>query len=194
MNLLHRWLCSSSRWKHTVETQILPWALDGLELGSNVLEVGPGYGATTDRLRDRVEHLTCVEIDPALAEKLHRRTAGQNVTVRCESATEMSLPDAVFDGVVCFTMLHHVPSRALQDQLFVEVARVLRPGGIFAGTDSRYSRVFSLLHLFDTMVVVDPSILPDRLRAVGFEDIHVDVHSNRFRFRTRKPSDAITQF
>lgn len=93
-----------------MESQILPWALEGLELGSNVLEVGPGYGATTDRLRDGVEHLTCVEIDPALAEKLHRRTAGQNVTVLCESATEMSLPDAAFDGAVCFIMLHHVPS------------------------------------------------------------------------------------
>lgn len=194
MNILHRRLCSSSRWKHIVETHILPWTLDGLELGSNVLEVGPAYGATTDLLQDRVERLTCVEIDPALAEKLRRRTAGQNVTVLCESATEMSLPDEAFDGVVCFTMLHHVPSQALQDQLFAKVARVLRPGGIFAGTDSRYSRVFSLLHIFDTMVVVDPFILPDRLRAVGFEDIHVDVHSNRFRFRARKPSDAITQF
>src|ERR1017187_6264205 len=106
MNLLHRWLCSSSRWKHILETQILPWTLDGLELGSNVLEVGPGYGATTDLLQDRVERLTCVEIDPALAEQLRRRTAGQNVTVLCESATEMSLPDKAFDGVVCFTMLH----------------------------------------------------------------------------------------
>lgn len=174
-----------------MESQILPWALEGLELGSNVLEVGPGYGATTDRLRDRVEHLTCVEIDPALAEKLHRRTAGQNVTVLCESATEMSLPDAAFDGAVCFTMLHHVPSLALQDQLLAEAARVLRPGGIFAGIDSLYSRMFGILHLFDTMVVVEPSILPDRLRVAGFEDIHVDVYSNRFRFRARKPSDAI---
>lgn len=194
MNLMHRWLCSSSHWKHIVETQILPWTLDGLELGSNILEVGPGYGATTELLQSRVERLTCVEMNLALAEQLRRRTAGQNVTVLCESATEMSLPNAVFDGAMCFTMLHHVPSRVLQDQLFAEVARVLRPGGIFAGTDSRYSRVFSLLHLFDTMVVVDPSILPDRLRAVGFEDIHVDVHSNKFRFRARKPSDAITQF
>ena len=58
---------SSSRWKHIVEIQILPWALDGLELGSNVLEVGPGYGATTDLLQDRVGSLTCVEIDHALA-------------------------------------------------------------------------------------------------------------------------------
>ncbi|MGC1361626.1 MAG: class I SAM-dependent methyltransferase [Silvibacterium sp.] len=193
MNLLHRWLCSSSRWKHTVETHVLPWAFEGLELGPNVLEVGPGYGVTTDRLHDLVEHLTCVEIDSALAEKLRHRTAGQNITVLCESATEMSLPDATFDGAVCFTMLHHVPSLALQDQLLAEVARVLRPGGIFAGTDSRYSRVFGLLHLFDTMVVVEPSTFPDRLRAACFEDIRVDVKPDKFRFRARKLSNVLVR-
>jgi SAM-dependent methyltransferase len=192
MNLLHRWLCSSSRWKDAVGTQILPWALEGLELGSNVLEVGPGYGMTTDLLHDRVEHLTCVEIDSTLAQNLRCRNKGRDVTVLCEeSASAMSLPDAAFDGAVSFTMLHHVPSLALQDQLLAEVARVLRPGGIFAGTDSCYSRVFGLLLLFDTMVVVEPSTFPDRLRAAGFEHIRVDVQRDRFRFRARKPSDAI---
>ena len=110
MNLLHRWLCSSSLWKQTVETQVLPWAFEGLKLGSNVLEVGPGYGATTDQLHDLVEHLTCVEIDSVLAEKLRHRTEGQNITVLCESACEMSLPDATFDGAVaspCCIMFHH---------------------------------------------------------------------------------------
>ncbi len=194
MNLLHRWLCSSSHWKHTVETQILPWALDGLDLGSNVLEVGPGYGATTDLLHDRVKHLTCVEIDSSLAQRLRRQTEGLNVAVLCESATEMSMPDAVFDGAVCFTMLHHVPSRALQDQLLAEIARVLRPGGIFAGTDSRYSRVFGLLHMFDTMVLIEPSALPGRLAAAGFEDLQVDVESSRFRFRARRRSEEAPRF
>lgn len=155
MNLLHRCLCSSSRWKQTVETQILPWALEGLELGSNVLEVGPGYGVTTEQLHGQVQHLTCVEIDKALAEKLRLRTEGQNVTVLRESAAAMSSPSETFDGAVCFTMLHHVASKTLQDQLLAEVARVLRPGGIFAGTDSLYSRMFGLLHWFDTMVVVE---------------------------------------
>lgn len=186
MNLLHRWLCSSSRWKHTVGTQILPWALEGLELGCDVLEVGPGYGATTERLQEQVEHLTCVEIDRTLADKLRLRTEGRNVTVLCESATQMSLSDAMFDGAVCFTMLHHVPSVELQDRLLAEVARVLRPGGVFAGTDSCYSRVFGLLHAFDTMVMVDPGALPSRLVAAGFEDVQVDVQSNRFRFRARR--------
>jgi SAM-dependent methyltransferase len=193
MNLLHRWVCSSSPWKKIMGGRILPWALEGLELGPNVLEVGPGYGAVTELLCSRVDYLTCVEIDCGLAEKLRLRTRCENLTVLCESATDMSFRDSAFDGVVCFTMLHHVPSAALQDQLLAEVARVLRPGGVFAGTDSRYSSFFGLLHLFDTMVVVDPCSFSDRLRAAGFEDIQVDIAQGMFRFRGRKPQNMIME-
>src|SRR5260370_38453162 len=91
MNLIHRWLCRSNYWRKTVETQLLPWALDGVELGSNVLEIGPGPGITTDLLRTRVARLTCVEIDRALADSLARRMVSQNVRVLCEDATAMSL-------------------------------------------------------------------------------------------------------
>ena len=101
----------------------------------------------------------------------------------------MSFPDQTFDGAVCFTMLHHVPSIAMQDRLLAEVARVLRPGAFFAGTDSLYSRSLRLLHLGDTMVVVDPARLPARLAAAGFDDIKVDLMKPyAFRFRARKPN------
>jgi SAM-dependent methyltransferase len=190
MNLVHRWLCSSSRWQQAVEQFVLPWSLEGLDLGSNVLEVGPGYGATTDLLRNRVVQLTCVEIDAKLAEGLRRRTLNQNVTVLCEDATTMSFADASFDGAVCFTMLHHVPSAALQNRLLAEVARVLRPGGIFAGTDSLDSRFFRFLHFFDTLVVVEPDSFADRLKGACFEDIKVDVNPYAFRFRARKPTTS----
>jgi len=171
-----------------VGTYILPWTLDGLDLGSNVLEVGPGPGAATDLLRSRVPHLTCVEVNQVLADALRRRHIERNVKVVCEDATAMSFPARTFDGAVCFTMLHHVPSVAMQDRLLSEVARVLRPGGVFAGTDSLYSRSFRLLHLWDEMVVVDPATFPARLQAAGFDDIHVDVMKPyAFRFRARKP-------
>lgn len=191
MNLAHRWLCRSAYWRDKVETYILPWVLHGLDLGTNLLEVGPGPGVTTDLLRHRVEHLTCVEIDRAFADSLSRRMEGHNVTVVREDATAMSFPDATFDGVVSFTMLHHVPSEALQDRLLAEVARVLRPGGVFAGTDSLYSRSFRLLHFLDTMVVVNPSTFPERLKAAGFGDVRVDVlKPYAFRFRAWKATIA----
>jgi len=188
MNLVHRWLCKSARWKTAVEAYILPWVLEGVDLGSNVVEVGPGPGITTDLLRTRVEHLTCVEIDVDLADSLKRRMSGRNVRVLCEDATAMTLPDASFDAAVSFTMLHHVPSAELQNRLLSEVRRVLRPGGLFVGTDSLSSPAFRLLHVFDTLVVVDPAGLPERLAAAGFTDIAVDVmRPYAFRFRARRP-------
>ncbi|MDE3154385.1 MAG: class I SAM-dependent methyltransferase [Acidobacteriota bacterium] len=188
MNRAHRWLCRSAHWRRTVEDRLLPWALDGVDLGAEVLEVGPGPGITTDLLRARARRLTCVEIDRALAAALAARLAGTNVTVLRADATALPLPDARFDGAVGFTMLHHVPSRGRQDRLLAEVARVLRPGAVFAGTDSLYSRLFGALHLFDTMVLVDPAGLPARLEAAGFVAPRVDVDAagGRFRFRATR--------
>lgn len=187
MNLVHRWLCNSAPWRRAVEKRILPWALAELTLGAKVLEIGSGPGITTEVLRARVPYLTCLEIDRAYAASLSRRMAGTNVTVLCGDGAAMPLANANFDGVVCFTMLHHLPSAGLQDRLLAEAARVLRPGGIFAGVDSLSSPVFRLLHLWDTLVVVDPETFPRRLEAAGFESIQVDVDKRGFRFRARKP-------
>lgn len=186
MNFLHRKLCSSLRWKAVMRDHALPWALEEVALGDEVLEIGPGYGAATELLQQRVRHLTCVESDSSLAEGLRSKVDG-NVVVRCEDATELSLPDASFDGVVCFTMLHHIGSVELQNRLFRETFRLLRPGGIFAGMDSLKSRFMTLIHLFDTLVLVAPETLPQRLAAAGFEDVQVDVNPYAFRFRARKP-------
>ncbi len=187
MNLLHRLLCSSNGWKRTVESHVIPWFLEGIDIGGNVLEVGPGPGVTTELLHPRVQQLTCVEVDRGFAGSLARRMNGKNVKVVCEDATAMSFSNASFDGALSFTMLHHVPSQTLQDRLLAEVARVLRPGGIFAGVDSLNSRGFRLLHLLDTMVVVDPATFPKRLQIAGFIDVQVEVNPYAFRFRARRP-------
>ena len=186
MNLLHRYLCASAGWQRRVTTGVLPWVLDGVELGSQVLEIGPGYGAATDELCARVGHLTCVEVDRTLATRLAGHLAGHNATVLCEDATRMSLDDATYDGAVSLTMLHHVPSAALQDRLLAEVARVLRPGGVFVGFDAVTGTAFRMLHLFDTMVAIDPSTFATRLARAGFTDIIIDVRARGFRFRARR--------
>jgi SAM-dependent methyltransferase len=187
MNFVHRRLCRSAKWKEAVEKYIVPWVLEDVEIGPEALEIGPGPGVTTDLLCGRVASLTCLEVDRKLAHSLGQRMAGGNVTVIQGDATAMSLPDRAFDTVLSFTMLHHVPSPALQDRLFSEAARVLRPGGRFVGTDSLKGRFTGVLHLFDTLVPVDPQTLPDRLRKAGFEDVQVDVNPYAFRFRARAP-------
>jgi ubiquinone/menaquinone biosynthesis C-methylase UbiE len=188
MNRIHRWLCRSERWRKELEGNVVPWVLDGVKLGSNVLEVGPGPGLTTDILRSQVNHLTALEIDSALAHSLAARMRSSNVTVIQGDATVMPFRDAQFSGAVCFTMLHHVPFPALQDKLLCEVRRVLEPGGTLAGVDSLTSPFMRLIHIFDTLVPVNPATFHTRLQNAGFENILVDTNPARIRFRARKPN------
>jgi SAM-dependent methyltransferase len=188
VNLLHRWLCASDRWRAIVGTELVPWVLDGVELGASVLEIGPGPGASTDILRGRARTLTCVELDPQMTGTLSERTAGHNVLVLCQDATSMTFADGTFDGAASLTMLHHLPSAALQDRLFKEIARVLRPGGMFVGADSLVSVPLRLLHVFDTLTPVEPETLPGRLERAGFSDVRVEVRSRAFRFQARRRS------
>lgn len=190
MNRFHRWYCRTGHWRHEIQDQILPWVLSDLDLGDNALEVGPGPGLTTDVLADRVDRLTALEIDPALATRLRSRFDRTNVHVEHGDATAMPFAEDSFTSAVCFTMLHHVPSADLQDALLREVRRVLVPGGTFAGSDSRASTVFRLAHIADTMVLVEPDDFGRRLEDAGFEDVEVHSARGAFRFRaTKQPAN-----
>ncbi|MEV0320503.1 class I SAM-dependent methyltransferase [Streptomyces sp. NPDC050658] len=187
MNRVHRKLCSSEKWAQAVKDRLLPWALDDVELGEDVLEIGSGYGANLRVLVDQVPSLTAVEIDGDTAGLL-RRQWGERARILHADGADLPLEDGTFDSVVCFTMLHHVPTDAQQDGIFAEAFRVLRPGGVFAGSDSLPSLRFRLLHLLDTMNTVDPQTLPARLEAAGFVDPVVDLHAEvrGLRFRAYK--------
>lgn len=187
MNLIHRWYCKSDAWKKVVQEYMMPALAKNTDLGANVLEIGPGPGLTTDWLRERVPTMTAIEIDHKLAESLKSRLAGTNVTVVEGDATKMPFPDGSFTGAVSMTMLHHVPTPAQQDKLFAEACRVLQPGGVFAGSDSRPSLRWRLFHVFDTCVAVDPATLAERLKAAGFTDAFVDGNEYSVWFSAKKP-------
>ena len=181
MNRYHQRLCRSPEWAAFVTDSLLPFALDGVPLGDRVLELGPGYGASTQPLAGRAGSLTVLESDQGLAKRLRARL-GDSVTVVDGDAAQMTFGPATFSAVVCFTMLHHLPSRAAQDRLFAEAARVLVPGGVFAGTDSQPSLRFRLIHLADTCNPVDPGTLAARLAAAGFTRIQVATRPGVVRF------------
>jgi len=163
LNPKHLELCSSDEWADSVQRYMIPSVLEGIELGDDVLEVGPGPGRTTENLRNLTMRLTAVEVDKDLADALALRLAGTNLEVLNADATDLPLPGGRFSAALCFTMLHHVPSAELQDQLFAEVGRVLRPGGWFAGVDSFDSPAFRELHIDDICVPVPPETLEGRL-------------------------------
>jgi ubiquinone/menaquinone biosynthesis C-methylase UbiE len=176
MNEAHEY-CGSDEWRQMIRQVILPWALGETDLGNDVLEVGPGYGATTDVLSQAVPRLTSVEIDDELAAMLTDRFADvPSVEIVNGDATSLPYTDNRFSGAACFTMLHHVPTIALQDRLFAEVARVLRPGAPLVASDSLGSEELKAHHEDDTYNPVDPDTLPDRLAAAGFADVNVRVN------------------
>ena len=187
MNERHLQLCASAEWAETVRQEILPWALGGRELGDDVLEVGPGPGLTTDILRHTTARLTAVEVDAALAEALAQRLTGSNVEVVHADGTALPFAGRRFSGATSFTMLHHVPTAALQDRLLAELRRVLRPDGLLVGVDSIDRPEFRALHVDDTCVPVDPDGLAARLARAGFVDVEVERAGWRFRFAARVP-------
>lgn len=193
MNEEHLKLCSSPEWAEAVQNWIVPWVLAGVDLGDDVLEVGPGPGLTTDVLRTLVPRLTAVEVDPELAAALAGRLIGSNVEVLCADASRTQLPGETFSGAVCLTMLHHVPSAEQQDAVLAEIHRVLRPGGVLAGQDSLDSPDLRELHRGDTYLPIAPDRFAARLSAIGFVRIEVTVNEYAVRFRAfRARGDQVT--
>lgn len=166
MNLYHRWLCRSAGWAEFVAGSLLPQSLRGVDLGDRVLELGPGYGASTRPLIGLVPKLVVLEPDPALVPGL-RHEFGDAIEVVQGDATNSPFTDATFSAVVCFTMLHHLPSEEAQDRLFAEVARVLRPGGVFIARDAGRGWRFRLIHLLDVCTPLSPDGLRARLDGAG---------------------------
>jgi len=168
--------CGGDEWRSMMRS-IVPSAIGDVDLGDDVLEVGPGYGAATDVVSESVGQLTAVEIDPKLVDYLTDRFASHpQVLITEGDATALDFADGHFSGAICFTMLHHVPSTDLQDRLFAEVCRVLRPGAAFVASDNLANPELESHHEGDTYNPIDPATLPARLEAAGFVDITVSTN------------------
>jgi SAM-dependent methyltransferase len=102
-------------------------------------------------------------------------------------APHTGLPADRFSAVTCFAVLHHLPAPELQDRLFAELFRVLRPGGAFVGTDSRDLEIIRAGHVDDVFIPVDPDSLGARLEAAGFTGVGLDVGDYQIRFNATKP-------
>ena len=187
MNPDHEKLCGSPEWAADLQAQILPVVTAGVSLGKDMLEIGPGPGAATAWLLERVAHLTVLEADEAAARRLVARYADSNVTVDIGDAMQMPYDDESFDSVGSFTMLHHVPTGAAQYQILVEALRVLRPGGWLAGSDSLASNDLHYFHHDDTYNPAEPSTLLVWLRALGFTPITITV-GDMLMFTACKPA------
>ena len=100
-----------------------------------ILEIGCGQGdgvrAIARLLAPR--SLTAFDLDEAMVERARRRLAdlsgsGHDLRLFVGDGERIEAADGAFDGVLEFTIFHHIPDWRLAQR---EVARVLRPGGFF---------------------------------------------------------------
>lgn len=115
--------------------ELLPaWA--GLPPGATVptvVDVGAGTGLATALWAGRAERIVAVEPSADMRTVAARRyaDAGLPVDLRDATAEDTGLPDGCADIVTASQALHWFdPARALP-----EIARILRPGGVFAAFD-----------------------------------------------------------
>jgi SAM-dependent methyltransferase len=98
-----------------------------------VLDLGCGEGESVDRFRAVDPDVRWVGVDIGdSAEALARRR--DDAEFHTFDGETLQLPDASFDLVWCKQVLEHVRR---PEPLFAEVARVLVPGGAFAGSTSQ---------------------------------------------------------
>ena len=106
------------------------FALEEVDPGDDVLEVGTGLGVFSEKLSRKVPSYRGIEYDPETLKKAKLRVPNpESITTGDAQALEFS--DDCFDTVVCLEVLEHLPDyrKALD-----EIARVLKPGGILIAT------------------------------------------------------------
>jgi SAM-dependent methyltransferase len=93
----------------------------------DILDLGCGPGRDLETLRKLGHRPIGLDGAPSFVRMARERTGCE---VLHQDLLELDLPESGFDGVFANAVLFHVPSQELP-RVLVEVARTLRPGGVF---------------------------------------------------------------
>jgi len=107
--------------------------LGGRVEGKRVLEIGCGRGVGTEIIFERfgAAEVHAFDLDQDMIDQARRALSHyppHRLTLYTGDATAVKEPDASFDAVFDFGIIHHIPN---WKDAVAEVARVLKPGGKF---------------------------------------------------------------
>lgn len=128
------WWSDDIRWVRTLKNLVpgrLAWFDRHIDWsGKTVLDLGCAGGFMAEALAEKGARVT--GIDPAAqaieAARAHAKLTGHDIRYDVGVGESLPYDDAGFDCVVCVDVLEHVQDL---DQVLREVARVLKPEGIF---------------------------------------------------------------
>jgi ubiquinone/menaquinone biosynthesis C-methylase UbiE len=156
--------------------------VEGVDLkGRRVLELGSGAGGGALVLAGKYgADVVGLELEQALVELSQRHARDAELTgqieFRCVLPGPLPVDDASFDALYTSGVVCHIEDR---QELFREVMRVLKPGGMLLGYDwfvTAQSNAIDTwlraaeLHLFPAML----DTYTDTLQAIGFEAVSGD--------------------
>ena len=99
-----------------------------------ILELGCGTGTTAVCHAPHVQHIDAIDISENMLEigRSNALEAGiENITFTRATLTEFNAEDASFDAVLGLNVIHLLPD---WQAVITEVARILKPGGIFVSS------------------------------------------------------------
>jgi len=129
-----RWWSDEVRWVRTLKNMV-PGRLSYFDRfmtwpGARVLDLGCAGGFMAEAIDARGARVT--GIDPAseaiAAARAHAAAQGREIDYHVGVGEALPYEDGAFDAVVCVDVLEHVSDL---DEVVAEIARVLKPGGMF---------------------------------------------------------------
>ncbi len=163
MSKVERAFCCGAMWRTTTRAVLDMLPTD--RLGEQLLEIGSGSGTIAEGLssaRPGVS-ITATDLDPVMVDAATQRLKDNpHVTVQSADATRLPFDDGEFDAVVSCLMMHHVIE---WEAAVAEIARVLKPGGLFVGYDLTRTPVATVVHRVDRSPF--RLVNPDELVAEG---------------------------
>jgi 2-polyprenyl-3-methyl-5-hydroxy-6-metoxy-1,4-benzoquinol methylase/uncharacterized membrane protein YbhN (UPF0104 family) len=182
----------------TRKTRLMHDAISRFGVGRRGLDVGCGQGWYVARMRGLGFDVDGIDASSAQV-ALARRNVTHSGAVREGSALQIPAADASYDFVYSINVLHHLASVGEQRAAFVELLRVLRPGGlVFLHEINTRNALFRFYmgYVFPSLNCIDEGterwLLPHRLAA--YTDAPV-VATEYFTFMPEfAPSAALALF
>ncbi len=135
--------------------------------GATVLELGCGKAEKTRIVAGKAASVLALEVDQKQLAKNLALGDMVNVHFAHGGAEQIPASDSIFDVVLMFKSLHHVPVESM-DSALAEILRVLKPGGVAYISEPVYEGTFNeILKLFHDEEAVRAAAFAAEKRAVA---------------------------